>query len=130
MLNAEFDEYISPLADLSGRGQAHAPDYTASAGVNWDSADGWFAAVNASAVDAFYFGTSHDNKSEAYALADARVGFRGDAWTATLWARNLFDERYAVRGFFFGNEPPNFEPAVYTRAGDPRLVGASIEWRF
>ncbi|MEM8683397.1 MAG: TonB-dependent receptor [Pseudomonadota bacterium] len=130
LLNAEFDEYNSPLADLSGRGQAHAPDYTASAGVSWDSTSGWFVSANASAVDAFYFGTSHDNQSEAYALADARIGFRGDAWTATLWARNLFDERYAVRGFFFGNEPPDFEDTVYTRAGDPRLVGATLEWRF
>ncbi len=130
LLNAEFDDYNSPLADLSGRGQAHAPDYTASAGVNWDSGSGWFASLNASSIDEFYFGTSHDNKSEAYALADARVGFSGDAWTATLWARNLFDERYAVRGFFFGNEPPNFEDQVYTRAGDPRLVGATFEWRF
>lgn len=130
LLDAEFDNYDSPLADLSGRGQAHAPDYTASAGISWDSDSGWFASVNASAIDEFYFGTSHDTKSEAYALADARMGFRGDTWTATLWARNLFDERYAVRGFFFGNEPPNFEDTVYTRAGDPRLVGATMEWRF
>lgn len=131
LLNAEFDEYDSPLADnLTGRGQAHAPDYTASAGVNWVSDSGWFASVNASAIDSFYFGNSHNNRSEAYALADARVGFQGDAWTASLWARNLFDERYAVRGFFFGNEPPDFEDTVYTRSGDPRLLGATLEWRF
>ena len=84
-----------------------------------------------SAKDAFYFDVSHDQKSTAYELFNARVGFEAAAdWTAQLWIRNIFDEKYAVRGFFFGNEPPDFPATLYTRLGDPRQVGITFEKRF
>ncbi|MDX1493722.1 MAG: glycosyltransferase family protein [Longimicrobiales bacterium] len=42
----------------------------------------------------------------------------------------LFDRRHAVRGFFFGNEPPDFPNRVYIRQGDPRQLGVSFDTRF
>ena len=130
LLDAEFSSFDSDVSSLDGRGQAHAPDYTLAAGVTYRDPSGFFAGVNASAIDAFYFDVSHDQKSDAYTLADLRVGYEQDTWTASLWVRNLTDEQYAVRGFFFGNEPPNFEPTLYTRLGDPRVVGVTVDWRF
>ena len=47
-----------------------------------------------------------------------------------LWIRNLFDEYYSLRGFYFGNEPPNFEDSLYERHGDPRNLGLSIQYVF
>ena len=73
---------------------------------------------------------SHNEKSQAYELANARVGFESGNWSLQVWARNLFDEDYTVRGFFFGNEPPDFPPALYTRFGDPRQLGISFELHF
>jgi hypothetical protein len=35
-----------------------------------------------------------------------------------------------VRGFFFGNEPPDFPNTLYTRLGDPRQVGVTFEKKF
>jgi outer membrane receptor protein involved in Fe transport len=86
--------------------------------------------VDVTARDEFYFDVSHDQKSSAYELVHARVGCEGDSWSMQLWARNLFDKRYAVRGFYFGNEPPDFPNTLYTRLGDPRHVGVTIEKRF
>ena len=73
---------------------------------------------------------AHDQQSEAYELVNARAGYRAETWTATLWARNLFDEDYAVRGFYFGNEPPDFPNTLYTRAGDPRQLGVTFDMNF
>jgi hypothetical protein len=42
----------------------------------------------------------------------------------------LFDKDYAVRGFFFGNEPPDFPATLYTRFGDPRQVGVTFNMNF
>ena len=42
----------------------------------------------------------------------------------------MLDEDYAVRGFYFGNEPPDFTPQLYTRNGDPRHVGLTLRYRF
>ncbi len=130
LLQAEFDDFVTPQVDLSGREQAHAPGYTAALGGIWRHPDGWFARVDVSARDEFYFDVSHDQQSDAIELANVRAGYEGERWSAEFWARNVFDERYAVRGFFFGNEPPDFPNELYIRQGDPRQVGITIERRF
>jgi len=130
LLNAKFDRFATPQVDLSGRAQAHAPDYTLAVGGRYRHSSGWFARIDASAKDGFYFDVSHDQKSVAYELVNARIGFEAADWTGQLWVRNLFDEAYAVRGFFFGNEPPDFPATLYTRLGDPRQVGITFEKRF
>lgn len=130
LLDASFDEFLAPQGDLGGRGQAHAPRYTLAAGVSYRRDNGFFARLDATARDEFYFDVSHDQKSRAYELLHARVGYEGESWLLQLWARNLLDEHYAVRGFYFGNEPPDFPNTLYTRLGDPRHVGVTIEKRF
>ncbi len=130
LLDASFDEFVSPEGDLSGRDQAHAPRYTLAAGAAYRSEAGYFARLDFSARDEFYFDVSHNQKSSSYALANARVGYEGNSWLVQLWARNLFDKEYAVRGFYFGNEPPDFPNTLYTRLGDPRQLGVTIERRF
>ena len=130
LLDASFDEFVAPQGDLEGRGQAHAPRYTVAAGAAYRHSNGFFARLDASARDDFYFDVSHDQKSSAYELLHARIGYEGESWSLHIWGRNLFDRRYAVRGFYFGNEPPDFPDTLYTRPGDPRHVGITISKRF
>jgi outer membrane receptor protein involved in Fe transport len=130
LLDASFDTFVAPQGDLAGRSQAHSPRYTLAAGVAYQSAEGFFARLDATARDEFYFDVSHNQKSQAYELLHARVGYEGTSWGVQIWARNLFDEEYAVRGFYFGNEPPDFPETLYSRLGDPRHVGVTIEKRF
>ncbi len=130
LLDASFEDFQTPQVDLSGRAQAHAPGYTLAFGGSYDHASGIFARVDISARDDFYFDVSHDQKSTSYELVNARVGYRADSWSANLWARNLFDEEYAVRGFYFGNEPPDFPDTLYTRLGDPRQFGVTFNKRY
>lgn len=130
LLYGGFPGSVSEFPWLSGRDQAHAPRYTGAAGIVWRNAGGFFARLDVTARDEFYFDVSHDQKSQSYELLHARAGFEGDNWVVQIWARNLTDEHYAVRGFYFGNEPPDFPATLYTRLGDPRQVGVTIERRF
>jgi iron complex outermembrane receptor protein len=130
LLDAEFEDFETPQVDLSGRAQAHAPDYTVATGARYRHPRGFFARLDVSARDAFYFDVSHDQRSQAYELANARLGYDAGNWSVQLWARNLFDRYYAVRGFYFGNEPPNFPDTLYTRAGDPRQFGVTFDMSF
>ena len=130
LLDAEFEDFVTPQVDLSGRAQAHAPDYTLAAGASFRHPNGMFARLDVTARDAFYFDVSHDQRSQPYELVNGRVGYETDRWSVQLWARNLFDRRYAVRGFYFGNEPPNFPDTLYTRAGDPRQLGVTFDMNF
>ena len=130
LLDATFDEYSDAQVDLEGRDQAHAPRYTLGLGGSFRHPGGLFARLDLNARDGYYFDVSHDQKADAAELVHVRVGYETERWTVQLWSRNLFDEVYAVRGFFFGNEPPDFPNELYIRRGDPRHVGISIDARF
>lgn len=130
ILNAEFENFVTAAGDLSGRDQAHAPAYTLALGGVYRHPSGMFARIDVSARDEFFFDVSHDQKSEPFELVNARLGYQTARWTAQIWARNLFNERYAVRGFFFGNEPPDFPNTLFIRQGDPRQIGVTFDMRY
>jgi outer membrane receptor protein involved in Fe transport len=131
LIDAVIDEIDVPGGPVfAERGAAHAPRYTFATGAAYRHPSGWFARVDLSGIDEFYFDFSHDLKSRPYELVHARAGYEADRWSVTVWGRNLFDEEYAVRGFYFGNEPPDFPNTLYTRLGDPRQFGATVDLRF
>jgi outer membrane receptor protein involved in Fe transport len=127
LLRAEIEEF-SVFPTLAGREQAHAPEYTYSLGVTYRTPSGWWGRLDFSGMDQFFFDYGHDQMSKAYGLANLSVGREWDAWSVKLWTRNLFDEDYSVRGFYFGNEPPDFPPTLYTRLGDPRHYGVTVSY--
>lgn len=130
LLNAQITKFGTSEVNLDGRDQAHAPAYTLAVGTMYQHASGLNARLDISARDEFFFDYSHDQKSTAYELVNLRVGYDAERWSAHVWVRNVFDETYAVRGFYFGNEPPLFENELYIRQGDPRLAGLTFELRF
>ncbi|MCH7853656.1 MAG: TonB-dependent receptor, partial [Proteobacteria bacterium] len=75
LLNAEFDRFVTPDADLSGRDQAHAPGYSLALGGMYRHPGGVFARLDLSARDEFYFDISHDQKSAPFELVNLRLGF-------------------------------------------------------
>jgi outer membrane receptor protein involved in Fe transport len=127
LLRAEIDEF-SLFPTLAGREQAHAPEYTYSLGAAYSTPSGWWARLDLSGMDEFFFDYGHDQVSEPYGLANLSLGRDWDAWSVKLWTRNLLDEDYRVRGFYFGNEPPDFPATLYTRLGDPRHYGITVSY--
>jgi iron complex outermembrane recepter protein len=115
--------------DLSGREQAHAPQYQYDLGLEYRRAS-LFARVDFAGVDDFYFDDSHDERAPSRLLTNFKAGLSGKHWRAEVWVRNLFDEYYSQRGFWFGNEPPDFTPKRYTQAGDPRHFGLTVSRSF
>jgi len=112
---------------LEGREQAHAPRYSYTLGAEYRD-DRWFGRVELGGRDGFFFDYSHDQRSTSYTLVNVKAGRQFGRLGVELWARNLFDEDYAVRGFFFGNEPPDFPDKLYVRLGDPRHVGVTFKY--
>jgi iron complex outermembrane recepter protein len=125
--------YVDPVTgdehNLDGRQQAHAPDYQFSVGADWRHPSGFRAHVDLTGMASFYFDTSHDQTSKSRRLVNGRFGYEADVWSISLWGRNLFNSAYAVRGFYFGNEPPDFPNKLYIQRGDPRQLGITIDWR-
>ena len=114
--------------DLEGRDQAHAPRNSYAAGLNWNLNQNFFLRIDTAGKSNFYYSDSHNNKSRSYSLTNLSLGYQLDQLEISLWIRNAFNRYYSVRGFYFGNEPPNFENTLYERHGDPRHFGLSLQY--
>lgn len=120
----------------SDRDQAHAPEYQASVNATWRHPLGWMARVDVTATDDYYFDVpdgdvnKSNSRSGAYTLAHLKAGYEAERWAVYAWGRNVFDEDYYTRGFFFGNEPPDFAATRYTQLGEPRQFGVTFRWEF
>ena len=64
---------------------------------------------------------------EGYSLLNARVGFRwADAWTLTLWSRNLLDKNY----YELLTAAPGNTGLYVGQPGDARTVGLTMRIAF
>ncbi|MFT7563426.1 MAG: iron complex outermembrane receptor protein, partial [Bacteroidia bacterium] len=139
ILSSEVTAYpLEREADISGeiigREYAHAPPYTANLGLSYQSSENgseqWFARLDVSALGSFYFDYSHDEKSASRQLVNFKLGKKWQHWEVYGWVRNLFDEDYHSRGFSFGLAPPFFERTRFTRLGDPRHYGVTVNYQY
>ncbi|CAA0105280.1 TonB-dependent receptor [Zhongshania aliphaticivorans] len=150
LLNAEFDGFssqshvdakddinggaLAPVS-LDGREVAHAPKYQFFVGSEVSLMANLILRVELEGKDEFYFSNSHNQKSTAYELVNTRLTYIGSNWDVSLWGRNLTDEDYETRGFYFsnafGNNPANgYAPETYTQLGEPRVIGVSASYTF
>ena len=129
LLRTEINNWKS-RPDLEGRAQAHAPKKSYALGMNWSITNRASLSVDAVGKSSFYYSDSHNNQSKSYSLTNINFDYLIGGWTYSIWARNIFDEYYSVRGFYFGNEAPDFKDTLYERHGDPRHVGLSVRYDF
>ena len=132
LLKTRYDDFINSAGDnLEGREQAHAPSYQYSLGANIQLGNNVDFGLNILGKDSFYFSDSHGVQSNAYHLINANLSYTWEDWKLMLWGRNLTDEDYFVRGFYFGNDPrDNYLSKGYTQLGEPARVGITINLDF
>jgi iron complex outermembrane receptor protein len=113
IVDSNIDKYVG-RAYTAGNKVPYAPEYTANGGVDFTiplastglsllaridaSSIGktWFSAVQNDSVQT-EFGVPGDysrTERNAFTLLNARLGLKGERWTATLWGRNLTDKQY------------------------------------
>jgi hypothetical protein len=130
LMHSDFTNVPPEAEYLEGRAFSVAPAWQYSAGTRVDFGRGLFARIEETGRDSFYFDDSNNQKSNPYNLFNGTVGYEKGGWKVLFWSRNLFNQSYAVRGFYFGNEPPNFENKLYVQRGDPRAFGATVSYTF
>ena len=86
---------------------ANSPNYTYRGQLTYRSPCGLFISLEARGNDSYYESNNKDDRSErtrrAFVVFNGSVGYAYKNWTLTLWGRNLFDEEYEKRTFFFDN---------------------------
>ena len=122
----------TPTVKVDGREAAQAPSYQYALGANFNHGKGWFSGIDLEGKGSFYFSDSHNEKSEAYTLLNARAGYKTKDWSVTLWGKNLTDADTYIRGFYFENEPSDGYSTKhrYTQLGAPRQIGITAKLNF
>jgi len=129
LLKTEIKRWKS-RPEIEGRAQAHAPEKSYAIGLNWYPSETSNLSLDVVGKSSFYYSDSHNNKSESYFLTNINYSYFVRQWTFSIWGRNIFDEYYSTRGFYFGNEAPNFIDTLYERHGDPRHLGVTVRYDF
>ncbi|MFZ9583658.1 MAG: TonB-dependent receptor, partial [Pseudohongiellaceae bacterium] len=132
VLDSAYADFVNSAGrNLAGREQAQAPAWQYSVGVDWQLGAGLALDLNLQGRAAFYFSDSHDFRSSAYDLLNASLRWQHERWQLTLWGRNLGDRDYAVRGYFFGNDPRDgYRERGFTQFGEPRRYGLTVDWQY
>ena len=136
LLQTRFEDFVQQGAAGAttvavSRELANAPHWQAAVNATYRDPRGPFARVDLTGMGGYYFDLPPNQAtSRPYALLHAKIGWETARWSATLSGRNLLDKRFPVRGFDFGDVPPNFPTATYLQLGEPRTWLASVSVNF
>ena len=136
LLQTHFEDFVqqgtSGATSVSvSRELANAPHWQGAVNATYRDARGPFARVDVTGMGGYYFDLPpNQTVSKPYGLINAKIGWETARWSAYLSGRNLLDKRYPVRGFYFGDVPPNFPNELYVQLGDPRTWVASVSVKF
>lgn len=120
------------FVDLSGTNVPFAPKFTGQISVNYEEPIRddlvLFAYANQTwRSSTFQHALSQYGRQDAYGLTHAGLGLKSanGRWSANVWARNLFDKKYAAA---FGNASAN-TPYIAI-LGEPRTFGLTLTGRY
>ncbi|MGH7944671.1 MAG: TonB-dependent receptor domain-containing protein [Opitutaceae bacterium] len=113
-----------------GRRLANTPRHGYSLGTRFRSDSGFFGNLELVGRSRQFDSNNQDEARGAFNVVNTSIGYAYGAWTVTVWGRNIFDQRYQKRVFFFGNEDPGYVPARYETQADPRQFGLTANYRF
>ena len=125
LLQTRFDDAVTRLGTINGNAFPSSPTVTASAGAFYKQDSGFFVGADISYTDGFYSSGDIANTPtrfvDAFTLVNARFGYEAAHGSVSLFARNLFDERYLT-----SISAGRTEATI----GDGRMIGIKATARF
>lgn len=131
LLQSRYHGFVQNGEVFPDRELPHAPPWTAALNATWRDPRGPFVHLDITGMGAFFYDLPPNNtRSSAYAVLSGKIGWQNPRCEIYLWGRNLLDKNYTVRGFYFGDEPPDFPNKLYVQLGEPRNGGVHFTLRF
>ncbi len=127
LLQTQYRGFMQNGVLLPDRELANAPHWQAAVNLTYRDPRGAFLRIDGTGMGSYYFDLPPNaTTSHAYGLLNAKLGWEAPSWSVYLWGRNLLNKNYAVRGFYFGDVPPNFPNELYIQLGEPRTWGVNF----
>lgn len=121
VISTRFNNFIDPVSgeDFSGNEAPYAPALTYNLAAQYRNSGGLFSRVELQGTTNFFLDDANQQRQDAFALLNARVGYEWTGGGAYLYANNLLDTEYFTAGF------PGFRGI-----GDRRTYGIQIKTEF
>jgi outer membrane receptor protein involved in Fe transport len=131
LLQTLYRGFVQNDIELPARALPHAPAWQAAVNATWRDPRGPYSRIDVTGMGAFFYDLPpNDTRSSAYGLVNGKLGWETERYEVYLWGRNLLNKNYTVRGFYFGDEPPDFNNKLYTQLGEPRNFGVHFTARY
>jgi outer membrane receptor protein involved in Fe transport len=131
LLQTKYRGFVQKGVTFPDRSLPNAAPWQAALNATWRDPRGPYARLDVTGIGSFFYDLPpNDTRSSAYGLVNGKLGWQTSRWEAYLWGRNLLDKNYTVRGFYFGDEPPDFANKLYVQLGEPRNWGVHATVRF
>jgi iron complex outermembrane receptor protein len=124
LLQTRYHGFVQNDVVFPDRALPHAPPWQAALNATWRDPRGPYVRLDVTGMGGFFYDLPpNDTRSSGYGLINGKVGWASERFEVYLWGRNLLDKNYTVRGFYFGDEPPDFPYKLYVQLGEPRNGG-------
>ncbi len=131
LMRSELEGFtLANGATGGGRDLANTPHYGYTLGTRYDSGSGFFGSADLVGRAEQFDSNNQNEARRAFSVVNATLGYAWGRWTLSLWAKNLLDEEYDKRVYFFGNADPDYIETRYENRADPRQIGGTVSYRF
>jgi outer membrane receptor protein involved in Fe transport len=131
LMRSELDPFTLVNGNSGGgRDLANAPHYGYTLGTRYGATQGLFASTELVGRAEQFDSNNQNEARRAFRVVNATLGYAWRQWTFTLWAKNLLNETYDKRVYFFGNADPDYLETRYEDRADPRQIGVTAAYRF
>jgi iron complex outermembrane receptor protein len=131
LLQTQYRGFVQNGVTFPDRALPNAPPWQAALNATWRDPRGPYARLDVTGMGSYFYDLPPNwTRSNAYGLVNGKLGWETTRWEAYFWGRNLLDKNYTVRGFYFGDEPPDFPNKLYVQLGEPRNWGVHFTVRY
>jgi len=116
-----YDTFFDASGNYSGNYATFAPKYNYSLGAQYRNDKGYYARADINAYGKMYIDKANQYEQKAYKIVNAKIGYEQNNYDIYLYAKNLFDKTYNIKGYYNG---------FYTYLSDPREIGIQLTYRF
>ncbi len=131
LMRSELEPFMLSNGNTGGgRVLANTPRHGYTLGLRYDAGAGVFGGAELVGRAQQFDSNNQNEARRAFRVVNATLGYAWQRWSVTLWGRNLLDEAYDRRVYFFGNADPDYIETRYENRADPRQVGVGAAYRF
>ena len=127
LLQTQYRGFVQSGVVLPDRELPDAPNWQAALAGTWRDPRGAYLRLDLTGMGAFYYDMPpNPTSSRPYGLVNAKLGWQQARYEVYWYGRNLLNKDYTVRGFYFGDVPPNFPNQTFVQYGDPFNWGVHL----